>query len=210
MINVYCITGAWYGVLSVISTLAVVTNALLIASTSNFVSFEVYIRGNYDEYDGNIVPSDAVRRGLSGYARWSTTAFNITDLLDGFAFPAYVTQGLEYLSDDGDSVHIISNNGSHGTPLYLPFIDFDCLLEHKVNCSEILLADINVTRYIGETVSETTFTDEQYRKFYDKQECRDLILTVSKDLSADVNDEGICFNSNLKCRCVTFLLYCIL
>ena len=198
----YCVTGAWYGVLSVISTLAVVTNALLIATTSNFVSFEVYIRGDYDEYDGNIVPSDAVRRGLSGYARWSTTAFNISDLLDGFAFPAYTAQELEYVSDDGDSVHIISNNGSRGTPLYLPFINFTCLQENVDNCSEILFTTVRVTRYTGEDTNDTTFTDKQYQKFYDRQECRDLILGVNKDDSADDIDKGGCFNSNLQCRCV--------
>lgn len=39
----------WYDVLSVVSKLAVVTNAFIIATTSQFIPIEVFTRGEYRE-----------------------------------------------------------------------------------------------------------------------------------------------------------------
>ncbi len=48
MATVSCTSlGAWYGILAVVSQLAVVTNAFLIAVTAQFIPIEVFTRGGY-------------------------------------------------------------------------------------------------------------------------------------------------------------------
>ena len=43
----YCLAGAWFGILTVVSQLAVVTNAFLIAITAQFIPIETYARGGF-------------------------------------------------------------------------------------------------------------------------------------------------------------------
>ena len=192
--------GAWYGVLAVISQLAVVTNALLIAITSSFVSYETYIRGNYDEeYNSSgLVPDNAVDRGLSGYANWSTTSFRIDDLVDGSAFPAYSAQELDYENEDGTEVQ--SNATRDSTPLYLPFIDFDCLQEENIagRC-DLKLTEVYVTTVNDGNFTDITFTDEEYKKYY-QSSCRNLTVDVGEDDSPEERQLGPCFNKNFTCR----------
>lgn len=208
--------GAWYGVLAVVSQLAVVTNALLIAITSNFVGFEVYIRGGYrDEYNNteDLVPRDnGYDQGLSGYANWSSTVFDVIDLVDGEAFPAYSAQGLQYVNDDGSDVRVISGGNPDDTPLFLPFIDFSCLNTSatSVRC-DLDTTKIGVKRFIyngsmdaEETVE--TFTDTQYKRFYNSRNCRSLLINASSDDSPEEGSiaESSCFIRDHQCRLAVY------
>ena len=206
--------GAWYGVLAVISQLSVVTNALLIAVTSNFVGFEVYIRGGYrDDYnrtvivpdnDGprQIVPdNDGAHQGLSGYVEWSQSVFLVSDLLDGEAFPAYNAQSLELLSDDGEDP---LNGSSSDPPLYLPYIDFTCLNDYQHNCT-FSTTTVMVERYSGDLELVETFSESQFEAFYSVEDCRNLVLRVSDPSESPKNAEdydvmGTCFQNHTTCR----------
>jgi hypothetical protein len=203
--------GAWYGVLAVVSQLAVVTNALLIAITSNFVGFEVYRRGGYsDDYTGMVtdtlvgeVPIVPVNdsnsnQGLSGYANWSSTAFEVLDLVDGRAFPAYSAQSLEFLNADGSEVTVISGDkGDDTSPLYLPFIDFACL---KQNCS-VNTTDVEVFLYYDDmNITTPTFTEKQYEAFYENASCAQLVFDAGRDDSPENGTDGPCFNGAAMCR----------
>jgi hypothetical protein len=203
--------GAWYGILSVVSNISVLTNALLIAITSNFVGFEVYTRGGYDEmYDGRedvypfraIVPlgEDAADQGLSGYANWSTTSFSVNALVDGEAFPAYSAQSLEFLSDNGEPVEIL-NRTRDEVALYLPFIDVTCV-KMMSSCADGNTVEVRVVRY-NETEDDMqlAFTENGYKRFYENQTCRALVLgTGSDSKSPDRGSQGPCFRNDTTCR----------
>ena len=181
------------------SQLAVVTNAILIAITSNFVGFEVYIRGGYDdEYNSTgIVPpgQSSSEQGLSGYANWSTTSFSVGVLVDGEAFPAFSAQSLELVNDDGSEIS--------GTPLYLPYINFSCIIEYSNNCS---FADeigyFNVTKYGGYVEEVRTFTEESFERFFDDPDCRRLLFNASTktNQSPRKDSQGVCFLNEVSCR----------
>ena len=195
-----------------VSQLAVVTNALLIAITSNFVGFEVYRRGGYsDDYTGMVndtlvgelrpivpVNDSNSNQGLSGYANWSSTAFEVRDLVDGRAFPAYSAQSLEFLNADGSEVTVISGDkGDDTSPLYLPFIDFACL---KQNCS-VNTTDVEVFLYYDDmTTTNTTFTERQYERFYENANCTQLVFSAGRDDSPENDTLGGCFNNATTCR----------
>jgi hypothetical protein len=206
--------GAWYGVLAVVSQLAVVTNALLIAITSNFVGFEVYRRGGYsDDYTGMVtdtlvgeVPIVPVNdsnsnQGLSGYANWSSTAFEVLDLVDGRAFPAYSAQSLEFLNADGSEVTVIfREEGDDTSPLYLPFINFTCLSDMKEKCSA-QTTTVEVSLYYDDmTTTNTTFTEQQYERFYANESCSKLVFDAGRDDSPENGTDGPCFNGAAMCR----------
>ena len=186
------------------SQLAVVTNALLIAITSNFVSFEVYTRGNYDrEYNGSgLVPDErSADRGLSGYANWSTTTFNILDLADGDAFPAYSAQQLNSVNDDGTDVKILTA-GSDDV-LYLPFIDFDCLAANhddpQYNCTSYSITEYESEKIDGSNETLVSFSSKQYESFYDSAACRQLVVNT-KSRSPTGSQLGPCFDNSTSCR----------
>ena len=87
-------------ILNVVSSIAVLTNGLLIAITANFIPFEVYVRNGYsDQYKNSIKNSafgNATRiHDLSGYIQWSVSPFPLSALLDGQAFPAYSVAGFQ-------------------------------------------------------------------------------------------------------------------
>ena len=210
----YCSTGAWYAILSVVSNVAVLTNALLIAITSNFVGFEVYTRGGYDEmYDGRedvypfqpIVPlgEEAAFQGLSGYANWSSTSFLVSTLVDGEAFPAFTAQSLEFLSDDGEPVEIV-NGTRDGVPLYLPFIDMECVIQNSTmmnrSCVDMNIVQVRVVHF-NETEDDIqwAFTENGYRRFYERRDCRDLVVVTDSDNESPKRLRP-CFNPNSTCR----------
>ena len=215
MSTVWCgSTGAWYGVLSVVSNLSVLTNALLIAITSNFVGFEVYIRGGYDEFytgfnaaGSPIVPlgEHAADQGLSGYANWSTTSFSVNVLVDGEAFPAYTAQSLEYFSDNGEPAEIVANGQNGDTALYLPFIDIQCVEDRNPNCSLKNLVQVKVVRYNDtEGDLQWTFSAAGYERFYRNETCRKLVLDAETDNTSPSprkNDsQNPCFLDTTTCR----------
>ena len=202
-----------------VSQLAVVTNAVLIAVTSNFVGFEVYRRGGYrddyngtgaitvmgEELQGDIVPTNSSDRdqGLSGYANWSSTVFEVNDLVDGRAFPAYSAQSLEFVNADGSEVEVISG-AMDGTPiLYLPFINFTCLAANSmlVNCILPETTVISVSPFYDEdATTATTFTEMKYENFYSSKNCSRLVFNVGRDDSPGTGSRGDCFIPSAKCR----------
>ena len=190
--------GAWYSILAIVSQLAVVTNAILIAITSNFVGFEVYIRGGYDnEYNSTgIVPGGDSRadQGLSGYANWSTTVYPVDELVDGEAFPAFTAQSLEYVNDDGSEITVDSQ-----TPLYLPYINFECLM-NSTNCNGIPITTINVTKYGDSQIEAKTFLEDDFETFYKNKSCRNLVFPGLRRTNASPEKRGECFNEQFPCR----------
>lgn len=196
--------GAWYGVLAIVSQLAVVTNAILIAITSNFVGFEVYRRGGYqDDYnDTGLVPQENGHdQGLSGYVNWSSTEFLVDDLVDGSAFPVYSAQRLVLVNDDGTDVRRYANGtklNEDVTPLYLPFIDFDCIMNSS-GC-RVALDSYIVTQLNGRSKNVTTYTEEQYKRFYGNSNCRELVIDEKENTSPDNSSLGPCFNRFHTCR----------
>jgi hypothetical protein len=200
--------GAWYSVLAIVSQLAVVTNAILIAITSNFVGFEVYIRAGYDDQyrgvDLDLVPNEeAARQGLSGYANWSTTSYEVDVLVDGSAFPAFTAQSLKFVNDDGSAVEVVDGPGGDGNlPLYLPFINFTCIEEmaEDNDCDMAVLSNISITTYDGNE-NETTFAADEYAKFYGKRECRDLVFNMGDTSASPGNSsKGPCYDGETPCR----------
>ena len=198
--------GAWYGVLAIVSQLAVVTNAILIAITSNFVGFEVYRRGGYqDDYnDTGLVPQENGHdQGLSGYVNWSSTEFLVDDLVDGSAFPVYSAQRLVLVNDDGTDVRKVENGrkvpiDEDDPPLYLPFINFTCIKSDLSNCSDSL-ESFAVNQLNGERTVDT-YTEDNYKSFYMDRECRKLVFNVDDNDSPRNSTLGPCFNSFQTCR----------
>ena len=196
--------GAWYGVLAIVSQLAVVTNAILIAITSNFVGFEVYRRGDYqDDYnDTGLVPQENGHdQGLSGYVNWSSTEFLVDDLVDGSAFPVYSAQRLVLVNDDGTDVRRYANRteiNEDDPPLYLPFIDFDCIMNSS-GCP-VALESYIVSQLNGGSRNVTTYTEEQYKGFYENSNCRELVIDEKENNSPDNSSLGPCFNRFHTCR----------
>ena len=62
----------------------------------------------------------------SGYVDWSLSSFSVANLLDGLAFPGYASQRLQLYDLEGNRIR----NDSGTDYLYLPFVDFDCLLDN--------------------------------------------------------------------------------
>ena len=88
--------GIWYHLLRFVTNLCVVTNALLIAVTSQFIDRELFNRAYKDEN--------------GSYVRWATSEFNLSKLLQSSApdmatnFPVYTAQILEEYDDSGNVV----------------------------------------------------------------------------------------------------------
>ncbi len=188
-------TGAWFTILEIISFLSVITNAFLIGVTAQWVPFEVYDRGDYqDEY--NPAPFDFDLKDLSGYVNWSLSNFPIEDLVDGRAFPAMNAQELPLYDDDGDEV----TNADGDTLLYLPWINTDCLEEKLSNPSTFLFNVTNIT--IGGRTEEliTAFTEDTWSDFYNKKDNRELLFIPAPDDNETPEEgsvfDGSCFVNN--------------
>ena len=97
-------TGAWYGILDVVSKFSVVTNAWLIAVTSSFIPHEVFQYQYQTETNNN-------------YADWSLGTFNTFSLIAEGSFPSPITADLLFVDENEQDTDV----------LYLPFVDFACL-----------------------------------------------------------------------------------
>lgn len=60
---------------------------------------------------------------LAGFVNWSLANFTVSKLLDGQAFPAFSDHTLQLYDVEGE---ILPNSTVNA--LYLPYVDFECLL----------------------------------------------------------------------------------
>ncbi len=197
-------------VLTVVSSIAVLTNGLLIAVTAQFIPFNVYIHGGYsDQYKSSIENTafgNATRtHDLSGYIQWSVSPFPLSALLDGQAFPAYSAHALVMYDDRGN---IITNENEESI-LYLPFIDFECLYD-------AVTYNISTSAAFFSTYSDPLtgrdkfgFTDAQYACFYGGGGCSDngTVTGEFKQLVFDAKADwsprkptGPCANLSATCQ----------
>ena len=94
--------GIWYHLLRFVTNLCVVTNALLIAVTSQFIDRELFNRAYKDDPE--------YTAGNGSYVRWATSEFKLSKLLQSSApdmatnFPVYSAQLLEAYDKDGNVV----------------------------------------------------------------------------------------------------------
>ena len=105
--------GAWFYLLRFVTNLCVVTNALLIAVTSQFIDREVF---NYNSQYHTSAENECQARNITpttdcGFVTWATSAFPLTNLLNGTDgtgdpdqstnFPVYRSQSLKkYVNGD--------------------------------------------------------------------------------------------------------------
>ena len=61
----------------------------------------------------------------SGFVSFTVSPFQIVNLLDGAAFPGYAAQQLQLYDLDGNRM----TDGNGNDLLYLPFINFTCLVD---------------------------------------------------------------------------------
>lgn len=125
--------GAWFHLLRFVTSLCVVTNALLIAITSQFIDRELY---------ANVYSSDNM---TGGFVNWATSEFTLQSLLtptfpgdNVTSFPVYTALDLDLYDENNNKVMV---NGQQ--QLYLPFIDFDCL---STNYSSNFTANSTISR----------------------------------------------------------------
>ncbi len=203
-------SGAWFTILNVVSSIAVLTNGLLIAVTTQFIPFEVYIHGGYSDQYKNSIENTAFGNAtrthdLSGYIQWSVSPFPLSALLDGQAFPAYSAHALVMYDDRGNKI-----TNKNGEPiLYLPFIDFECLYDavtNKISTSAALFSTYS-DPLTGRT--NVGFTNAQYACFYGGGGCSDngietgqfkqLVFDAQVDWSPR-KPTGPCANLNITCQ----------
>ena len=106
--------GAWFYLLRFITSLCVVTNALLIAVTSQFIDRELYSRVYSNEPCRGAPESICnTTRFDHGFVTWSTSGFSMSTLLDSLGsnnqttFPIYTVQQNRQYDSDGN---IVSDN----------------------------------------------------------------------------------------------------
>ena len=80
-----------------------------------------------DEYQG------AGNSRASGFVNFSLSPFQVINLVDGDAFPGYASQRLQFYDDMGNRVEDDMGNDL----LYLPFIDFECILNNVPSLRDI-------------------------------------------------------------------------
>jgi len=199
--------GAWYTILEVVSKLAVVTNALLIAITAQFVPIETY------RYGGFRPDSET---GINGYVNWSLSPFYIDALLDGEAFPSVSAQRLGLFDLEGND--LMAADGSD--LLYLPYVDIPCLV--RMNVSEDYTNDNGQTfpRFYpveNENLTAVTGITEAFSRnswidFYNNRTYVEYLFGVSssseyEDISPLANSAGDCFIPLSKqCRLVCTII----
>ena len=187
------------------------TNALLIAITAQFIPIETY---RFEYRPENLM-------GIQGYVNWSLNPFYIDALLDGEAFPAVSAQQLSLFNNDGDSLNegdgrpYMSPNGGDNSSnlLYLPYINFTCLLENDVSLSYVENGNtrarfftVNVTIEGNVMPNYMTFSRDSWRNFYRNRNYTDLLYTLSTgndfdDLSPGAQSFNVCFNQlSTQCR----------
>lgn len=93
--------GAWFYLLRFVTNLCVVTNALLIALTSQFIDRELFDKA---------FSSDSLFTNGRGFVTWATSDFYLVDLLNASAsntstnFPAYSAQEILKYDINGTKV----------------------------------------------------------------------------------------------------------
>lgn len=102
--------GAWFGILTIISQLSIVTNAFIIVVTGQFIP-QLVFRYSTPELR------------LSEYMDWSLSEFNVTSLVDGDSFPSYAALDLDLVDMDGEDIQ----NSAGISYIYLPFIEPECI-----------------------------------------------------------------------------------
>ena len=106
--------GAWFYLLNFTTTLCVITNAFLIAVTSQFINFEVFDRAFKDDpmTDCHFNDTSACSDGV---VAWSTSPFTMTDLLkplkdsDETLFPILSVMKLQKY-DGGEVVSLVESH----------------------------------------------------------------------------------------------------
>ena len=87
--------------------------------------------------------------GFSGYVNWSLTTFTLEKLVDGNTFPAFAAHELQLYDMDGEVITRDPQEGGRSGEdgvLYLPYINFTCLLENlNLNEEDLFIEPINIT-----------------------------------------------------------------
>ncbi len=122
----------------------------------------------------------------------------LTDSVLMVSMSTYITSSalsqLPLYDDDGDRV---IGNTDNTTLLYLPWINFTCLLEHDVTTVTTMTVTLNKA---PENI--TSFTEKQFEAFYENETLRHLVFDVEhlRD-SPRMKDLGSCFLGETTCRC---------
>eukprot|EP00731_Ephydatia_muelleri_P029832 Em0021g355a len=194
--------GAWYYIMDIVSKLAVITNAWLIAVTANFIPYLVYTGLGYDAVQKMNYPNTTL-----GFVHWSQSSFGLQTLLNdsvgsssAFPFPAILE--LKVYDEAGNVV--TSSTSSSDYLVYLPFVNYTCM---RMN------GCYNVTnnRTDGFTKSQwkSVFTGQTESTNSKNTKCRDLLYELDdpndiKGTSAIKRfvtaDMGGCFDATVTCR----------
>ena len=81
---------------------------------------------------------------LSGYVDWSLANFTVDKLLDGEAFPAFSAHELQVYDRDGEVIEVESSVFSSNFAVFVPFVDWDCLVNVNVSALINLTAEERV------------------------------------------------------------------
>ncbi len=150
--------GAWFYLLNFTTSLCVITNAFLIAVTSQFINFEVFNRVFKDDPQVQCSFNDTSLCS-DGVVAWSTSPFNMTTLLtpltgtDQTRFPVLTVMSLpKYVN--GEMVSIITNSRTSSIYTYtvMPYI-LKCLNFKCCPCMTAMLTIIVWQRFIFHSVT---------------------------------------------------------
>jgi hypothetical protein len=86
------------------------------------MNYLFYLRDLLNDGISGIVSNRDSR--ASGFVSFSVSPFQVINLLDGAAFPGFAAQQLQLYDLNGNTL----TDGSGNDLLYLPFINFTCLL----------------------------------------------------------------------------------
>ena len=190
--------------MDVVSKLAVVTNAWLIAVTANFIPYLVYTGLGYDAVQKMNYPNTTL-----GFVHWSQSNFGLQTLLNDsvgsyHAFPRPSVMKLKLYDKAGNVV--TSSTSSSDYLVYLPFVNYNCMrINGCYNTSSNLTDGFtysewnNVTK--GLTMS-TKGTNTTCRDFlYQLDDPSDMKGTsfIKRFVTADM---GGCFDATVTCRFV--------
>ena len=152
---------------------------------------------------------------------WSLSPFYIDALLDGEAFPAVSAQQLGLFADNGTALdessgtpYMSPNGGDNSSNLlYLPYINFTCLLERDVSLSytegtntRATFFTVNVTIEGNVMPNYMTFSRDSWRNFYQNRNYTNLLYILPTgsdfdDRSPEKMSFGDCFDqTSTQCR----------
>jgi hypothetical protein len=185
--------GAWFNLLRFVTKFCIVTNALLIALTSNQIDKIIYntYYSNISEYEPLLCPGGTEdNRCHHGFVTWATSEFPLMTLLDRTfpdnnitAFPVYSAHDLDaFVPGTTDKITV---NGTD--QLYLPWIDFGCLEAE------------GFTQFNN----ETTLNLDQFLEYSKDEMFQSLVLSSQNrtDINSFIEEPpGKCFKANVTCR----------